>query len=64
MHGYRSFDTRNSVKYTGSGDIVYTTAALGVVMDTESKEQSYFMQHSDDVVALAIHPHGDIVATG
>ena len=64
MHGYRSFDTRNSLKYTASGDIVYTTAALGVVMDTQSKQQEYFMNHSDDVVALALHPNGVVVATG
>lgn len=33
-------------------------------MDTQSKQQEYFMNHSDDVVALALHPNGVVVATG
>jgi hypothetical protein len=30
-HGFRSFDTRNNLKYISKDEIVFTTAALGVV---------------------------------
>jgi microtubule-associated protein-like 6 len=30
-HGFRSFDTRGNLKYTSSGEIAFTTAALGIV---------------------------------
>jgi hypothetical protein len=32
-HGFRSFDTRGNLKYAKSGEVVFTTAALGVVLD-------------------------------
>jgi HELP motif len=32
-HGFRSFDTRGNLKYLSEKDIVFTTAALGVVLD-------------------------------
>ena len=70
VHGYRSFDTRNNVKYCKNGEIVYHTASLGVVLDPETKPdtkelgQTYFNLHEEDIVSLAIHPQGHIVATG
>jgi len=30
-HGFRSFDTRGNLKYNVKGDIIFTTAAVGVV---------------------------------
>ena len=30
-HGFRSFDTRGNLKFNSAGDIVFTTAAVGVV---------------------------------
>jgi microtubule-associated protein-like 6 len=64
VHGYRSFDSRNNLKYTSSGDIVYPAAALGVVMNVTSREQRFFTMHDDDVVCLSIHPNRKIAATG
>jgi hypothetical protein len=32
-HGFRSFDTRNNLKYASKNEIVYCTAALGIVLD-------------------------------
>jgi microtubule-associated protein-like 6 len=73
-HGFRCHDTRGNLKYTSDGKIVYTTAALGVVQDkaatynTAKTEkivvQDFFDLHQDDIVALAIHPNRNIVATG
>jgi len=32
-HGFRSFDTRGNLKYKNQNEVVFTTAALGVVLD-------------------------------
>jgi len=57
VHGYRSFDTRNNVKWTKNGTVLYHTAALGIVLDPDKNEQSYFIRHEEDIVSLAIHPN-------
>jgi len=67
VFGYRAFDTRMNVKYTSEGKVVYHTAALGVVLDYKSSnvcQQTFFTQHDEDMVCLAIHPSLKIVATG
>jgi WD40 repeat protein len=64
-HGFRGFDARNNLKYTDNPDhIVYTTAALGVVLDKSSNVQSFYNDHDDDLICLDIHPNKQIVATG
>ena len=63
-HGFRSFDTRGNLKYAANGSIVFTTAALGVIHNPKTNVQNFFTLHQDDVVAMAIHPNRDIIATG
>ncbi len=41
-HGFRSFDTRGNLKYTATGEVVYTTAALGVVLNKQTSSQKFF----------------------
>jgi hypothetical protein len=46
---------------------VYHAAALGIVLRTDehgSLQQSFYQGHTDDVLALALHPGGGLVATG
>ncbi len=62
--GYRSYDSKNNVRFTSSGKIVYPAASLAVVVDPDTKAQRFFNQHTEDVVSLAIHPNRQIVATG
>jgi microtubule-associated protein-like 6 len=65
VHGYRGFDMRDSVKYADdSNEIIYTAAALGIVLKKDENEQRFFNQHRDDVVSMDIHPDRNIVATG
>lgn len=64
VHGYRAFDTRNNVKYTADGKVVFHAAALGIVLNKQNNTQTFFDQHDEDMVAMAIHPNGKIVATG
>ena len=37
MHGYRSHDCRNNLKYASSGKIVYPAASLGKLKVTSDK---------------------------
>ena len=64
VHGYRAYDTRNNLKWTKSGSILYHTAGLGVVLNPTSNRQSFFIQHEKDIMSLAIHSNGAIAATG
>ena len=64
VHGFRSHDTRGNAKFSADGKVVYTTAGLGVVLDTKLNSQDFFNLHQDDVVSLALHPNRDIAATG
>ena len=65
VHGYRSQDCRNTLSYSSNGSIVYNCAALGVCYN-KSTDTQHFQQgtHTDDILSLAIHPDGNICATG
>ena len=64
VHGYRSKDCRNNLRYRKSGNIVYNAAALGIVMDINSDQQRYFDSHEDEITAIEVHPDGVHVASG
>ena len=66
IHGYRSEDTRNNLRYNKAGEIIYHTAAVGVVMNAEGGNirQRHFFEHTTDIVSLAMHPNMNYVATG
>ena len=64
VHGYRCHDTRNNLRYTADGEIVYHTAAIGIVYNKDEHKQRFYNEHFDDITALAIHPDRNIVATG
>jgi len=73
VYGYRAIDSRNNIFYTAkSNEIVYMTAALGIVLNTETNTQKFFgggdksklQGHDDDITALAVHPNKKYVATG
>lgn len=64
VHGYRCYDARNNVKWTKNQHVVYCAGALGIVLDPIANEQTFFVQHERDVLSLAMHPNGMIVATG
>lgn len=78
VHGYRGFDCRNNLRYVNAkgSAVVFNAAGLGVVQSKQSVEedqwhQSFFGDHSDDVVCVAVAEpmqeekwDGCIVATG
>lgn len=64
IHGYRSFDTRNNVKWSKDSKIIYHTAGVAIALNPELNEQSYFLRHSEDIVSLTVDATGSIAATG
>ena len=65
IFGYRGFDTRDNLFYTKNGEIVYHTAATGIVYNPQTHTQRFFIgQHTDDILCLAIDQSGKLIATG
>lgn len=66
VFGYSGLNnTAPNLFYTSEGDVVYYTAAVGIVYNDETNHQKFFLRHDDDINCLAIHPDDrDTVATG
>lgn len=45
-------------------NIVYHTAAVGVIMELKTKNQKFYLGHDDDILSLVVHPSRNIIATG
>ena len=39
-----------------TGEIVYHTAAVGVVLTQAENDQRFLVKHTDDIIAMAVHP--------
>ncbi|KAF0775630.1 hypothetical protein AaE_000670 [Aphanomyces astaci] len=66
IYGYHAQDAyaRNNVRYSNAGEIVYTAASVGVVLNAGAKTQRHLLVHTDDVLSIAMHPSKGIAATG
>ena len=65
MHGYRCHDSRNNLRYSSAGKIVYAAASIVVALNKTSGRQSFLQAaHSDEVVSVGAHPNGQIFASG
>lgn len=57
IHGYRGFDTRNNLHYLPEGEIVYHAAGAGIVLSTANGVQSFYLEHTDDIICLTVNQH-------
>lgn len=65
VHGHRSRDCRNNVFYSAEGSVVYNAANLAIVYHKPSGRQNFLHgPHIDEVLSIAMHPAGQIFATG
>ena len=48
IYGYRSYDTRNNLGYNAQGEVVYHTAACGIVLNKKSNTMRVNTAHNDD----------------
>ena len=64
VYGCQGVSMASNIFYTASGKVAYYVAATGVVMDPETREQSFFVDHTDDITCMAMHPNGRLLVTG
>lgn len=66
VYGYRADDAVRAPNlfYTASHEVVYFSAAVGVVYNKEAQAQRFFLGHTDDILCLALDPTRTICATG
>jgi microtubule-associated protein-like 6 len=59
-----------NLRYNSDGGIVYSAAALGIILENNnkknnsSKQQCYFEGHDDDILCLAVSSDRNYIATG
>eukprot|EP00736_Rhodelphis_marinus_P001305 Rmarinus@m.21730 len=65
VYGYSGLNNlANNVYYTFQEEIVYYTAAVGIVYNKAEHTQRFFFGHNDDITCLAISPDRRLVASG
>jgi hypothetical protein len=64
VYGYRSYDTRDNLRYNSNGDIVYHTAGCGIVLNKVKNTMKVTTEHNDDITCLDINLNKNIVVTG
>ncbi|GMH75277.1 hypothetical protein TrLO_g13994 [Triparma laevis f. longispina] len=64
VHGYRASDCKNNVRYASNGDICYHAARAGIIYNPIEHKQRYNLDHTEDIVSFAMHPEGQLIATG
>ncbi len=80
IYGYRCEDSRQNLCYNSDGNVVYMTAAVGVVLEPGSNSQKFFgsgqcdntskqtsstkSMHSDDITALGWSKDKTKIVTG
>jgi hypothetical protein len=68
IHGYRGFDCRDNLFYISEGTaIVYHAAAAGIVLDLIKNSQTFYLEHTDDIISLAVNENPkfkNTIATG
>jgi microtubule-associated protein-like 6 len=67
VHGYRGCDTRNNLVYDRIGNAIYHAAGAAIIYNLKSGEQSFYLEHNDDILALALNKcprYENVVATG
>ncbi|KAJ0405579.1 hypothetical protein P43SY_009628 [Pythium insidiosum] len=64
VYGYQTELSKQNVMYNARGEIVYHTAAVGVIYDRQNHLQKHHICHNDDIMSFAMSPERDVVATG
>ena len=65
VFGYRGYDCRDNLFFIHeSGLMIYHVAALAIVYNKETKMQTFYNHHTDDILCLSLHPIKNFAATG
>jgi hypothetical protein len=63
VHGYRGHDAARNLTYLSENELLYTAAALAVVLDVRNGNQRFFCEHTYDIMCMALHSSGRTVAS-
>lgn len=50
VYGYRGHQCRNNLFYTGTKEVVYFVAGVGIVYNPRENKQRFFLGHDDDIL--------------
>ena len=64
VFGYSGSRARGNLSCNASGEIIFPASHIAVVFNIETRTQRFFLEHTDEVSAIAMHPDKVIVATG
>ncbi|ESO87658.1 hypothetical protein LOTGIDRAFT_166239 [Lottia gigantea] len=68
VHGYRGFDARSNLYYCNdANDVVFHAAGAGIVQNMSTGSQSFYLEHTDDIICLDVNQHPkfkNVIATG
>jgi hypothetical protein len=64
VFGYSGSRARGNLCCNVSGEIIFPASYIAVVFNIETRTQRFFLEHTDEVSAIAMHPEKVIVATG
>ena len=54
VYGYRGHQCRNNLYYTGTAEVVYFVAGVGVVYNATEGKQRFFLEHTDDIIRCVL----------
>ena len=54
----------DNVFYGGAHKVLTFAAAVGITIDTDTKQQKFSFHHTSEVCSMAVHPNLNLVATG
>ena len=64
VYGYRGRDARANLHLLPTGEMIYFLAAVVVLYNSEEQSQRHYLEHTEDIKCLALHPNKMTVATG
>ena len=64
VYGYRGKDCRSNLHSLPKGECVYFMAAVVILFNIDEGTQRHYIEHTDDIKSLAVHPDRVTIATG
>lgn len=64
VFGYQGEKSKNNLRYSRSGQIVYHSGQYALSYDFDAHKQHIFTGHAEEILCLTLHPDGLFAATG
>ena len=64
ISGFAGDRCRDALRYSRSAEVAFFSAGVAVIMNQNTREQKFYMDHASTITSMAIHPLEDIIATG